>query len=72
VISGSRVVPFSSEPDAVRQLPRDVFGLAPVRVAHARPVSEEAWVGLTAIAPPGPGELGIHEPGNPVAPWGGD
>ncbi len=114
MISGAHVVLFSSEPEAVRELFRDVFGLPstdagggwlifalpPAEAAvHpgegdaraelylmcedieataaelesrgvelARPVSDERWGLVTAIALPGGGELGIYQPRHPLPP----
>ncbi len=37
-------------------------------VAFARPIAEERWGSVTAIALPGGGELGLYEPKHPSPP----
>jgi hypothetical protein len=37
-------------------------------VAFTRPIAEERWGSVTAIALPGGGELGLYEPKHPIPP----
>ena len=56
MITGAHVVLFSSEPEATRELFRDVLGLPSV----------DAGGGFAAIELPGGGELGIYQPRHPI------